>query len=91
MLFISALRADYYALDVPPSPSDNSPMENTKHPKTEPNWSIAHLTKREYFAAMAMQGLLANGETITKGEGHALAEYAIYQADELINSLNDDA
>ena len=43
------------------------------------------LTKREYFAAMAMQGLLAN-----KGAGdfEAVCHIAVYHADELIRQLN---
>jgi hypothetical protein len=36
----------------------------------------AGLTKREYFAAMAMQGLLAQHVTFTKGELRPGAEYA---------------
>jgi methyl coenzyme M reductase beta subunit len=53
------------------------------------------LTKREYFAAVAMQGLLANNmifnsfgkETITKS---ILTEIAVISADALINSLNKE-
>ncbi len=45
------------------------------------------LTKREHFAAMAMQGILAS-----IGDGtwsyNAIAESAIYQADALITELN---
>jgi hypothetical protein len=48
------------------------------------------LTKRELFAALAMQGLLANGS-----RGDFLKEYAVICADELIEELektneNDD-
>jgi methyl coenzyme M reductase beta subunit len=53
------------------------------------------LTKREYFAALAMQGLLANNmifnsfgkETITK---NILTEIAVISADALINYLNKE-
>lgn len=40
------------------------------------------LTKREYFAAAAMQGFLANGNTIN------VANRAVYHAEELIEALN---
>lgn len=42
------------------------------------------LTKREYFAAMAMQGLLANGEILPS----QIAECAVLHADVLIEQLN---
>ena len=42
------------------------------------------LTKREYFAAMAMQGLLAN-----KFSHYQLAEKAVIHADALIKALNE--
>lgn len=41
------------------------------------------LTKREYFAALAMQGLLSN--PVVMGN---LAEMAVEHADALINELN---
>jgi hypothetical protein len=44
------------------------------------------LTKREYFAAMAMQGLLANPEF--KFEEKYTADYAIKEADELLKLLS---
>lgn len=47
------------------------------------------LTKREYFAAMAMQGLLAkagiNGEIYTD-----IVTHAVLNADALINQLNQE-
>jgi len=50
------------------------------------------LTKREYFAAMAMQGLL-NSETFnangyTNGTAKGIAIIAVSQADALIEALN---
>lgn len=48
------------------------------------------LTKREYFAGVAMQGLLSNSSMI---EGHNnieiewIAKHAILQADELLKQL----
>lgn len=75
--------------------------------KTEPNndafsfgvpengYSYHGLTKREYFAAMAMQGILANstlttilaGNNAMPAEGE-VAKASLYQADELITELN---
>ena len=43
------------------------------------------LTKREYFAAMALQGILANEGT---GNCDTVCRTAIYHADELIRQLN---
>jgi len=45
------------------------------------------LTKREYFAAMAMQGLLAGDSYSTLD----IAKLAVDQADRLINELNRSA
>lgn len=44
------------------------------------------LTKRELFAAMAMQGMLANG--VDRHAAHVNAIYAVQHADALINELN---
>jgi hypothetical protein len=52
------------------------------------------LTKREYFAAMAMQGLLANSysngysQPYSEASHSQLAELAVGQAEALINELN---
>lgn len=55
------------------------------------------LTKREYFAAMAMQGLLSNPQWMSehKGEKYLMqrdivAEVSIKMADELLKQLNPD-
>jgi hypothetical protein len=45
------------------------------------------LTKREYFAAMAMQGLLANGNYITNYK--FLGEESVMFANALIEALNN--
>lgn len=42
------------------------------------------LTKREYFAAMALQGLLSGGKHLTR----TVAFQAVKLADEIINELN---
>lgn len=52
------------------------------------------LTKREYFAAMAMQGMgtwmpLGNGDLMTGYTLFARGEWAVKQADALIAALNE--
>ena len=52
----------------------------------------AKITKREIFAAMAMQGMLVNGG-MTEGSSISLnpstiAKLSVYQADCLIKALN---
>jgi hypothetical protein len=44
-----------------------------------------HLTKREWFAGLAMQGLLAGNSS--EAEGDKLPMVAIWYADELIKQL----
>jgi hypothetical protein len=56
------------------------------------------LTKREYFAALAMQGMVANpaiigpnptcGVAYVNGSPETLAQMAVHQADALIVELN---
>lgn len=46
------------------------------------------LTKREHFAAMAMQGVLSSLEAVEKAEKIALA--AVLMADALIAELNKE-
>ncbi len=48
------------------------------------------LTKREYFAAMAMQGVLANAHAYTDGSGDRLIEVALECADALLAALGGD-
>jgi hypothetical protein len=50
------------------------------------NWNQEGLTKREYFAAMAMQGFLAKYGT-DYYQQHA--KESVLQADALINALNE--
>lgn len=59
----------------------------TVHPVTE-SVLIGHegLTKREYFAAMAMQGILADPDN--QGYAEGIAKDAVKMADELITQLN---
>ena len=58
--------------------------------KTIGNTSITYLTKREYFAAMAMQGILSNAEAYRNhpSPGEYIIRDAIEYADELIRELN---
>ena len=56
----------------------------------EPKGYIAKgLTKREYFAAMAMQGLCSNSKAYENLTDERLAEIALINADALINALNE--
>lgn len=54
-------------------------------------WPLANgLTKREYFAAMAMQGLIAEEDRPARETSKGLASCAVDHADALINQLNRD-
>jgi hypothetical protein len=77
----------------------NSPTFSTKTDSEYPY--LAGLTKREYFAAMAMQGLLANHQLVIKhdqaesiGGGdcfyEGIAQNALIHANMLISALNED-
>lgn len=46
------------------------------------------LTKREYFTAMALQGLLASYSPTSFPDAKDVAEWTIKYADALINELN---
>lgn len=46
------------------------------------------LTKREYFAGLAMQGLCANPNTFNMSY-EEIAQYSIKQADELLKQLQE--
>jgi len=66
-------------------------MTQPDHPVHPVNADDPDLTKREYFAAMAMQGVMASD-----AEGHwmtvdCLAKYCVESADALINALNIQA
>lgn len=67
--------------------------------KTKHNDSINYdghqnfgLTKREYFAGLAMQGMLANVQTqpLSATTRHEIARLAMDQADALIACLNQN-
>lgn len=48
------------------------------------------LTKREYFAAMAMQGICANSSLAEISSYNSFAEWSVKQADALIEALNKE-
>lgn len=52
------------------------------------NGEIEGLTKREYFAAMAMQGIVSNRGMIDTDNWEWLAENSVKAADALITALN---
>lgn len=54
-----------------------------------PDYMSSGLTKRELFAALAMQGILANPERIG-GKDQELTQYSVMLADALINELNKE-
>lgn len=65
-------------------------MENGKEPINpidyDRSYSYNGLTKREYFAGLAMQGLLAN-EAFQRLDSKQIAEHSIRRADELLKQL----
>ena len=80
---------------------DNEFEPTNLHPKSQhrfvPEYSImtGGLTKREYFAGLAMQGLLANcNGGMTSGGNHVfspngISELAVLHADELLKQLEN--
>jgi len=64
----------------------------TAFPESHPNTHMPEsgLTKREYFAAMALQGMLANGAYDPMLEPWGLEEKAVECADILIDALNGE-
>ncbi len=57
---------------------------------TDPVHSVAPdgLTKREYFAAMAMQGMCVNFPEMGNAHGPLIAKQSVEIADALIEALN---
>ena len=60
--------------------------QNVEHP--DGNVTCLGLTKREYFAAMAMQGYISCGKSSVISIT-TLAECSVQQADALIKALNE--
>ena len=62
--------------------------QNVEHP--DGNVTCLGLTKREYFAAMAMQGLLAAHNIYETGVDHDVnSMHSLLAADALIKALNE--
>jgi len=51
---------------------------------------MSGLTKREYFSAMALQGILSNSELLRNYKEIDLEKLAVKSADNLINQLNEE-
>ena len=52
-------------------------------------YSEGGLTKREYFAAMAMQGFCSTSSLMSQHDNKVVANFAVCQADALIEALNN--
>lgn len=62
--------------------------DHNPYPRTDPN-GTSNLTKRECFAAMAMQGLLVNATENRLGPD-GVSRQAVQVADRLIAALNGE-
>lgn len=99
-MFIQELRSMYerYKSNILPEDIDHKPaigdtpaFPSQLHVKSD----LAGLTKREYFAAMALQGIISgytdedkvNGHFIPNCDHHELAKNAVQFADALIKAL----
>lgn len=70
------------------SPNIIANSECSAYPVPENQYSEG-LTKREYFAGIALQGLISNGNYDLKNKCHQYAIDAIKLADALLNELNN--
>lgn len=61
--------------------------QNVEHP--DGNVTCLGLTKREYFAALAMQGLLTNSYQCISPSNPSLGKWSVEAADALIKALNE--
>jgi hypothetical protein len=55
--------------------------------KPEYQWNYSGLTKREHFAAMAMQGIIASGNLTPAATHEKVSVAAINYADALLSEL----
>lgn len=69
----------------PNDPVGPGPDPNSIHSKD----AFVGLTKREHFAGLAYQGLLANPEIQREYKFDGLVEHAVECADSLIKQLNE--
>ena len=63
--------------------------EDSAYPSTSSDDSSG-LTKREYFAAMALQGILTNAEFLIRSRDTPIEQKAVNFADKLIAELSKD-
>jgi hypothetical protein len=69
--------------------SGNNPVDAFAHTFTDDSTYVSYgLSKREHFAAMAMQGMCANSSLIQIWTYQNIAEWSVQQADALIEALN---
>lgn len=64
------------------------PLHSTRYSAVEKDGYYNGLTKREHFAALALQGLLSNSALVDKHDMGYLSVLAVAQADTLIAALN---
>ena len=55
-----------------------------------PVYNESYLTKREYFAAMAMQGFISRLSSLEFGIAYATAGHAVMFADALLEKLSEN-
>ena len=72
------------------NPNDNDPafpIPNFARPDGYVDYGFSGLTKREYVAAMAMQGALANPKAVNADDAALVAAVAVECADALLAEL----
>ena len=65
-----------------------NPLQYGGYPSSED--AMYGLTKREYFAGLAMQGILANGFYDYKFSESGCIESSVYMADKLMEALEQN-
>ena len=68
--------------------TEKTVAEDSTYPSTSSD-DNSGLTKREYFAAIALQGLLSNPEEYARTNNQDVARKAVFFADKLIAELNE--
>lgn len=73
------------------NPNDSAFLHNTRKAEGKTyDITLDGLTKREYFAAMALNGLMAGSKQVPENEPErVLGLVAVRMADALMNALND--
>jgi len=80
--------------DKPINPCTIKGRQGFGNQPTIPNREVYGLTKREYFAGLAMQGMIQNMHiklNLSKTEADIIASQSIQFADELLKQLESDA